>query len=76
MNVGKKNLFPFEKAMVLPSESSILKTSPWFLSRISQKELFKLERWGFEKDEKAKTHSVIQLLESVFGRKNIRREGH
>ncbi|MDF2956723.1 MAG: hypothetical protein OD814_000345 [Candidatus Alkanophagales archaeon MCA70_species_1] len=74
MNVGKKTLLPFKEVSVLPPESSILKTSPWFLSRISQKELFKLERWGFEKDERAKTHSVIQLLESVFGRKNIRRE--
>ncbi len=74
MNVGKRSFFPFEKAMVLPSESSILKTSPWFLSRISQKELFKLERWGFEKGEKAEEHSAIQLLESIFGRKRIRRE--
>jgi hypothetical protein len=73
MDIGTKKFPPFEKAEVLPPESSILKTSPWFLSRISQKELFKLERWGFEKDDKAEKHSVIQLLESVFGRKRIRR---
>jgi hypothetical protein len=74
MNVGKKKLPPSERAMILPSESSILKTSPWFLSRYTQKDLFKLERWGYEKDEKAEKHSVIQLLECVFGTKTMRRE--
>lgn len=75
MNVGKKNLPPSETAMVLPSESSILKTSPWFLSRITQKDLFKLERWGYENDKKAEQHSVIQFLEYAFGKKTMRREG-
>lgn len=74
MSVGKKKLPPYERAMILPSESSILRTSPWFLSRYTQRDLFLLERWGFEIDEKAKEHSVIQLLESVFGTKTMKRE--
>jgi len=73
MSVGKKKLPPYERAMILPSESSILRTSPWFLSRYTQKDLFLLERWGLEIDKKAKDHSVIQLLESVFGAKKLRR---
>ena len=74
MSVGKKKLPPSGRAMILPSESSILKTSPWFLSRYTQGDLFKLERWGFEKDKRAAEHSVIQLLEWVFGTKTMRRE--
>jgi hypothetical protein len=73
MNVGRKKLPPYERAMILPSESSILRTSPWFLSRYTQKDLFLLERWGLEIEKKAKEHSVIQLLESIFGTKRIRR---
>jgi hypothetical protein len=72
--VGEKRLPLPERAMILPAESSVLRTSPWFLSRRTQGELFWLERWGFEKDEKAQKHSVIQLLESIFGRKTVRRE--
>jgi len=74
MNVGRKKLPPSERAMILPSESSILKTSPWFLSRYTQRDLFRLERWGLDKDENAEKHSVIQLLECLFGRKTMRRE--
>jgi hypothetical protein len=74
MNVGKKKLPHSEMAMILPSESSIVKTSPWFLSRYTQRDLFNLERWGLEIDKKAKEHSVIQLLECVFGTKKITRE--
>jgi hypothetical protein len=74
MSVGKKKLPPYERAMILPSESSILRTSPWFLSRYTQKDLFLLERWGLEIEKKAKEHSVVQLLESVFGTKTMRRE--
>lgn len=72
MSVGKKKFPHSERAMILPSESSIIKTSPWFLSRITQKDLFKLERWGKEIDEKAEKHSVIQLLECIFGTKIMR----
>jgi len=74
MSVGKKRLPPSDRAMILPSESSILKTSPWFLSRYTQGDLFKLERWGLGITQKAEKHSVIQLLECVFGTKTIRRE--
>ena len=74
MGVGKKKLPPSQRAMILPSESSILRTSPWFLSRLTQRNLFSLERWGYEIDKKAKEHSVIQLLECVFGTKKITRE--
>lgn len=74
MKIGKKKLPPSERAMVLPSETSILKTSPWFLSRYIQNDLFKLERWGFERPDRAEQHSTIQLLECLFGTKNMRRE--
>lgn len=74
MSIGKKKLLPSERAMILPSESSILRTSPWFLSRYTQRDLFNLERWGLEIDKKAKEDTVIQLLECVFGTKTIRGE--
>lgn len=74
MNIGKKKLPTSGMAMILPSESSIIRTSPWFLSRNIQRDIFNLERWGFSIDEKAEQHSVIQLLESIFGSKKIRKE--
>jgi len=74
MSVGKKKIPPSERAMILPAESSILRTSPWWLSRYTQRDLFNLERWGYEIEAKAKEHSVIQLLECVFGTKKIVRE--
>jgi len=49
-------------------ESGLLfREEPWFLKRIIQRALFDLERWGLDKDDKAKEHVTIQLIDTLFG---------
>ena len=60
---------------VLFPEMSVLSEGPWFLKRTNQQELHKLEKWGFDNPEKARGHSVIRMMECIFGEDTLRMEG-
>jgi hypothetical protein len=61
-------------ALILPSDSSVVKQRPWFLSRNVQRDVFSLESWGLEISARAAKQSVIQFMESLFGVKPLRSE--
>lgn len=71
----KRTRFPHFKrvALVFPSTLSIVKTSPWFLKRITQRHIFWLGKIGRDNDKRAEEDSVVQLLDTLF---DDRRELH
>jgi hypothetical protein len=60
---------------VLFPEMSVLSEGPWFLKKTNQQELHKLEKWGYDNEEKARRHSVIRMMECFFGEDKLRMEG-
>jgi hypothetical protein len=66
---------PQGQVRVLFPEMSVLSEGPWFLKRTNQQELHKLEKWGFDNPEKARVHSVIRMMECLFGEDTLRMEG-
>jgi hypothetical protein len=65
---------PSGQVRVLFPEMSVLSEGPWFLKRTNQQELHKLEKWGFDNPEKARGHSVIRMMECIFGEDVLRME--
>lgn len=55
------------------STSPLVQPPPGFLLTQSQRGLLKLQHAGVMKEDKANERSIVQLLESVFGVKEIRR---
>jgi hypothetical protein len=53
-------------ALVFPSTLSIVKTSPWFLKKTTQRNIFWLGKIGRDNDRKAEEDSVVQLLDTFF----------
>jgi hypothetical protein len=62
-------LFPVINEVTPP----IIQEPPSYLKRNMQKGLLKMQRVGAIKLQKAKERSVIQMMEGVFGKKQIRR---
>lgn len=75
-SVERKRIPSSQNAILvqLDPEAAVFENQPWFLTRNQQKELYKLERWGLFKPDRAESQSVIQMLESIFGTKPLRRE--
>ncbi|MEM2522797.1 MAG: hypothetical protein QXW82_06580 [Candidatus Bathyarchaeia archaeon] len=40
---------------------------PWFLTEWLQRDLYSLESWGLERDDRATSNPTIRLLEAIFG---------
>jgi len=76
MSVETKRTPVSRNAMLMPfdPEATVFEDQPWFLTRNLQRELHYLERWGIQKPQRAEKESVIQMLESIFGTKPLRRE--
>jgi hypothetical protein len=62
-------LFPVLNEVAPP----IIQEPPSYLKRNMQKGLLKMQRIGAQKLQKAKERSAIQMMEGVFGKKQIRR---
>lgn len=73
--LDKKGLSLHGPVQILFPETSIIKESPWFLRKLIQRELYKLEKWGFDKPNKAAGKSVIQMIECLFGNNTLKMEG-
>lgn len=64
-----------QEALLLPPEITppIMKEPPIFLDRRIQKDLFRLQYMGSERQDRAEQRSLIQLLEAIFGTRTLRR---
>jgi len=65
-----------EEAILLLSPdipAPIMKEPPIFLERQTQSALFRLKHIGAQNEERARKRSLIQLLESIFGTRPLRR---
>lgn len=77
LNVWGQEIPTSENVLILPMQADlhILEDRPWYLTRIIQKDMFSLEYMGTSDAARADRDSVVQLIESLFGRKALRREG-
>ena len=73
--IDKRGLSPHGSVQILFPETSMIKESPWFLRRLIQRELYKLEKWGIDIPNKAAGKSVIQMIECLFGSNTLKMEG-
>jgi len=70
LKVRGRELLPKSVNIILP-EASLFREEPWFLRRKVQREMYDFELWGLKKEEKAKRHSVIQLVDAIFWDKDL-----
>lgn len=77
MKIQDKGIYPLKDAILLPSPlesvSPLLQEPSTFLEEQTQSGLLKLQQSGALKKEKAEDRSWIQLLEAVFGIKQLKR---
>ncbi|MEO0252419.1 MAG: hypothetical protein ABIM44_09335 [candidate division WOR-3 bacterium] len=53
----------------------IFREDPWFLKRITQQCLFDLERWGLDREDRARRHVTVRLIDTLFGPGTLRSRG-
>lgn len=77
LDVMKKEIPTSETVLILPIKADlpILEDRPWYLTRVIQNDMFTLEYIGTSDQTRASGDSVVQLIESLFGQKALRREG-
>jgi len=69
--------FPLSRNVLVLSprfDVSVFEARPWFLERLIQSDLFRLEKMGRRSEPAARNDSMVQLLEGIFGTKVLRRE--
>jgi hypothetical protein len=76
LSIERKKIPSSQNAILvqLDPEAAVFENYPWFLTRQQQWELFNLQQWGVFKSDRADKESVIQMIESIFGTKPLRRE--
>jgi hypothetical protein len=75
MRVSERRVPISQTALILSGDSgSFFESKPWFLNRLTQNGLFRFQAIGRGSQEKAAADSLIQLLESLFGNRALRRE--
>ena len=50
----------------------LLKEDPWFLRRVVQRALFRLEKWGIDREDRSRRHTTIRLIDTIFGPETLR----
>jgi len=65
LKVWEREQLPQSVNIILP-EVSLFREDPWFLRRKLQRETYNFELWGLERDDRARRHSVIQLVDAIF----------
>jgi len=50
----------------------LLREDPWFLRRAVQRALFHLEKWGLNREDRAQRHTIIRLIDTIFGPGTLR----
>ena len=59
--------------LILP-EITMLESRPWFLTKLTQQLVFSFEQIGREVPDRAMEDPYVQLIESLFGSRVLRRE--
>jgi len=54
-------------SVLLIRGSLLLREEPWFLKRLVQQSLFNLEKWGVDRDERARKHVTVRFIDTLFG---------
>jgi len=70
LKIWGREPLPKSVNIILP-EVSFFREEPWFLKRHLQREAYNFELWGLEKEERARRHSVIQLVDAIFWDKDL-----
>lgn len=60
-----------ERVSLLFPDALLYANEPIFLNKLRQRNLFSLEKWGLDKEDKARNDPTIQLLEACFGRRRL-----
>jgi len=68
--VRESEPLPREINVLLP-QTSLYKEEPWFLYRLKQRYMRHFERWGLDKESKARNNTLIQFVEAAFGDKRL-----
>lgn len=50
----------------------LLREDPWFLKRVVQRALYRLEKWGLDREDRAQRHTTIRLIDTIFGPETLR----
>lgn len=67
VDIRRARLPQFKRAtLVFPPNLSLIKATPWFLKKITQRDIFWLGKAGRDRDDKAAVDSIVQLLETLF----------
>jgi hypothetical protein len=75
VRLPKRGKSPSSQVKVLFPDMSVVTEGPWFLKRITQKEMYKLEKWGYDNPKRADANSVIRMMECIFGEDVIKMGG-
>jgi len=77
LDVKRQEIPTSENVLILPIKADlpILQDRPWYLKRLIQRDMFELEYMGTSDVTQASGDSVVQLIESLFGPRALRREG-
>jgi hypothetical protein len=77
MRVSERRVPISQNALILSGDSgAFFESKPWFLNRQTQSGLFRFQAIGRERQERAAADSLIQMLESLFGGRALRRNGN
>lgn len=69
--LGREPLPKNSNINIILSEVSFYREGPWFLQRMVQRETCELGLWGLGKEEKAKKHATVQLIDAIFWDKDL-----
>jgi len=75
LKLNTKMVLPEKHVSILFPETSMLSESPWFLNRHKQKDIRLLEKWSLDDQRKANSHSVIRMIECIFGSGVLKKGG-
>lgn len=75
MRIAGRGVPISQRTLILSGGSgAFFESKPWFLNRLAQYGLFRLQFVGRGRRETAMADSLVQLMESLFGQKALRRE--
>jgi hypothetical protein len=75
LKLDKKIVLPEKHVSILFPETSMLREAPWFLNRQKQRDIRLLEKWSLDDQKKADSHSVIRMIECLFGSNVLKKGG-
>jgi len=62
----KKDLPLSKKVNIILFPVTLFKENPWFLKRKIQREMHALELWGLDREDRARRHVIIGIIEALY----------